>query len=86
MHSPTSVICVPMLIHVCVTYVPILIHVCVTCVPIQLEPQLHDIDITTVRAVERFGLGLGLMLGLGLGFRLGLALGFWVRVRVSVLG
>ena len=36
--------------------VPMLIHVCVICVPIQLEPQLGDIGIATVQALERLGL------------------------------
>ena len=49
---------------------------------IQLEPKLHDNDITTVLALERLGLGLGS----GLGFRLGIVLAFWVSVRVRVLG
>ena len=57
-------------------------YVCVICVSIQLEPKLHDNDITTVQALEKLGLGLDS----GLGFRLGIALAFWVGVRVRVLG
>ena len=64
-------------------------YVCVICVSIQLVPQLKYTDITTVQAVERFGLRL--RIGLGVRFALSIlvlcysiVLEFWCTVRVTV--